>query len=83
MKRNAIFPGSFDPITLGHYDLVIRALALFDKIIIAIGKNHKKQYMFSIEKRKKWIQDAFKIYSSKIEVEVYEGLTVTFCKKKK
>lgn len=83
MKRNAIFPGSFDPITLGHYDLVIRALSLFDKIIIAIGQNDKKQYMFSIEKRKKWIQDAFKRYSSKIEVEIYEGLTVAFCKKKK
>lgn len=82
MKRNAIFPGSFDPITLGHYDIVIRALSLFDKIIIAIGNNNKKKYMFSIEKRKKWIKDAFKIYNSKIEVEAYEGLTVSFCKKK-
>lgn len=83
MKRNVIFPGSFDPITLGHYDIVIRALSLFDKIIIAIGKNNRKKYMFSLEKRKKWIKDAFKIYSSKIEVETYEGLTVSFCKAKK
>lgn len=83
MKKNAIFPGSFDPITLGHYNIVIRALPLFDNIIIGIGKNIRKKYMFSIEKRKKWIENAFKIYSSKIEVEEYEGLTVSFCKKKK
>lgn len=83
MKRNAIFPGSFDPITLGHYDIATRALSLFDKIIIAIGQNNSKKYMFSIEKRKQWIKDTFQKYRSQIEVEVYDGLTVSFCKAKK
>lgn len=82
-KKIAIFPGSFDPITLGHYDIVIRALKLFDIIIIAIGNNSNKKYMFNIKKRKKWIENTFKKYKSKIIVEIYNGLTVSFCIKKK
>ena len=58
MKR-AIFPGSFDPITLGHYDIIERGVNLFDELIIAIGVNTDKKYMFSLEERKKFIEDCF------------------------
>ena len=58
--RKAIFPGSFDPITLGHYDIIKRALPLFDEIVIAIGINAEKKYMFSLEDRKKFIEESFK-----------------------
>lgn len=80
MKKIAVFPGSFDPITIGHYDLVERAYELFDQIIIAIGINTTKTYLFSIEKRKQWIEEAFKKHD-KISVEIYEGLTIDYCKK--
>ena len=56
MERIAVFPGSFDPITLGHYDIVERAVPLFDQIIVAIGQNAQKNYMFSLEQRKKWLE---------------------------
>ncbi|WP_461532639.1 pantetheine-phosphate adenylyltransferase [Sinomicrobium sp.] len=79
MKR-AIFPGSFDPITLGHYDIISRGVTLFDELIIAIGTNAEKKYMFSLEKRKHFIEEAFKD-APNIKVMVYEGLTVDFCKK--
>ena len=79
MKR-AVFPGSFDPITLGHIDILNRALSLFDEIIIAIGVNADKKYMFSLEDRKKHIEHAFK-NQPKIKVKTYTGLTVDFCKK--
>ncbi|BBA17278.1 pantetheine-phosphate adenylyltransferase [Blattabacterium cuenoti] len=79
----AIFPGTFDPITLGHYDIIVRALNLFDKIIIAIGNNFEKKNMFSIEKRKKWIQKTFLKLSQKIEIDSFNGLTISFCIKKK
>ena len=79
MKR-AIFPGSFDPITNGHVDIIERSLPLFDEIIIAIGINAKKKYMFSLEERKKFIEQTFKM-QDKIKVMTYEGLTVSFCKK--
>ena len=79
MKR-AVFPGSFDPITLGHIDIINRSLLLFDEIIIAIGINADKKYMFSIEDRKKHIEDAFK-NEPKVTVKTYNGLTVDFCKK--
>ncbi len=77
--RRAVFPGSFDPITLGHYDIIERGLTLFDEIIIAIGINADKKYMFSLEERKRFIQEAFKS-ESKIKVMTYKGLTVDFCK---
>ncbi|BAO76476.1 pantetheine-phosphate adenylyltransferase [Winogradskyella sp. PG-2] len=79
MKR-AIFPGSFDPITLGHYDIIKRSVKLFDEVIVAIGINADKKYMFSLEERKKFIEDAFKD-ESKVTVVSYEGLTVDFCQK--
>jgi len=78
--RIAIFPGSFDPITVGHYDIVERALPMFDKIIIAIGYNSDKKGFFTIEEKIAWIKTAFK-YEEKIEVLSYEGLTVDFCHK--
>ena len=77
--RRAIFPGSFDPITLGHVDIINRALPLFDEIIIAIGINADKKYMFSLEERKKFIEDAF-ADEPKVKVVIYKGLTVNFCK---
>ncbi|MBQ4803638.1 pantetheine-phosphate adenylyltransferase [Aquimarina sp. MMG015] len=77
--RRAVFPGSFDPITLGHYDIIERGLTLFDEIILAIGVNAEKKYMFSLEERKHFIEEAFKD-ESKIKVMTYKGLTVDFCK---
>ena len=79
MKR-AIFPGSFDPITLGHYDIIERGVKLFDELIIAIGINADKKYMFSLEERKTFIEDCFK-HEPKIKVVTYKGLTVHFCQK--
>ncbi|MCF8716107.1 pantetheine-phosphate adenylyltransferase [Joostella atrarenae] len=78
--RRAIFPGSFDPITLGHYDIITRGITLFDELVIAIGINSEKNYMFSLEERKQFIEEAFKD-QPKIKVMTYEGLTVDFCKK--
>ncbi len=80
MEKTALFPGSFDPITLGHVSVIRRAMPLFDKIIIAIGKNSDKKQMFSLEKRKAWIEEVFQDEPS-IEVRTYTGLTVDFCKK--
>jgi len=79
MKR-AIFPGSFDPITLGHYDIIKRGVTLFDEIIVAIGVNSDKKYMFTVEERQKFIEDTF-ADETKVKVMTYEGLTVDFCKK--
>jgi len=79
MKR-AVFPGSFDPITLGHYDIIERGLKLFDEIIIAIGINAEKKYMFDLEQRKRFIEDSF-YGNDKIKVMDYSGLTVDFCEK--
>ena len=78
--KKAVFPGSFDPITLGHVDIIDRALPLFDEIIIAIGINIDKTYMFSLEDRISFIK---KYYANepKIKVETYAGLTIDFCKK--
>jgi pantetheine-phosphate adenylyltransferase len=75
-----VFPGSFDPITIGHESVIKRALPLFDKIIVAIGNNSNKKYHFSIEKRMEMIEQAFKD-EQKIEVKIFQGLTVDFCKK--
>lgn len=79
MQRIAVFPGSFDPFTLGHKDIVNRALPMFDQIIIAIGSNSSKNCMFTQEQRIEWIKDVFKD-EPKITVEIFEGLTVNFCK---
>jgi len=76
--RRAVFPGSFDPITLGHYDIIKRSLQLFDEVILAIGVNADKKYMFSLEERKHFIEEAFK-GELKIKVKTYQGLTVDFC----
>ncbi|OUS10092.1 pantetheine-phosphate adenylyltransferase [Nonlabens dokdonensis] len=78
MKR-AVFPGSFDPITLGHYDIIERGLGLFDEIIIAIGVNADKKYMFSLEERKRFIEESFG-NKAQIKVITYSGLTIDFCK---
>lgn len=80
MKR-AIFPGSFDPITNGHVDVINRALPLFDEIIIAIGTNTDKKYMFPLNDRKKFIEETFKD-EPKVKVDVYQGLTIDYCKEK-
>lgn len=80
MPRIALFPGSFDPITNGHYDIISRALPLFDKIIVAVGQNATKNYMFSLEQRIEWIHATF-ASEPKIDVESYSGLTVDFAKK--
>lgn len=80
MQRRAVFPGSFDPLTLGHQDIIQRGITLFDELIIAIGINTDKSYMFSLEERKKFIVGAFK-NEPKIKVLTYQGLTVDFCKK--
>lgn len=77
--RRAIFPGSFDPITLGHFDIIERGVTLFDELIIAIGINADKKYMFSLEERKRFIEETFK-HQPKIKVVTYQGLTVNFCK---
>ena len=79
--RVAVFPGSFDPITLGHYDIVERAYPLFDKIIIAIGQNSQKKYMFSLEERMNFIRKSFAKFPN-IEVDHFEGLTVDYCRSK-
>ncbi|MDA3865710.1 MAG: pantetheine-phosphate adenylyltransferase [Salinivirgaceae bacterium] len=79
MDRIAVFPGSFDPITRGHESVVIRALDLFDKIIIAVGVNSNKSGFFPLEKRMGWIKKTFSAYG-KVEVLYYEGLTTDLCK---
>jgi pantetheine-phosphate adenylyltransferase len=78
--RKAIFPGSFDPFTLGHYDILKRSLSLFDEIIVGVGKNNQKKTMFSEKQRISFIENCFK-NEKKIKVEAYQGLTIDFCKK--
>lgn len=79
MSRIAIFPGSFDPITIGHETIVRRALPLFDKIIIAIGFNTNKSGFFPLQKRVEWIKKVFSDVEN-VEVDYYNGLTVDYCK---
>jgi pantetheine-phosphate adenylyltransferase len=81
MKR-ALFPGSFDPITLGHYDIIKRGVHLFDEVVVAIGINSEKSYMFSLKERQRFIEETFKD-EPKVKVATYEGLTIDFCKKVK
>ena len=78
----AVFPGSFDPVTKGHENIVNRASLLFDKIYVAIGINHTKKSFFSLEQRIKWLEQCFN-QNEKIEIHTYEGLTIDFCKKMK
>ncbi len=80
MQRTCLFPGTFDPITLGHVDVIERAVSMFDKLIIGIGINSSKVPMFTVEQRTTWIKDIFK-NDARIEVTSYEGLTVDFCRK--
>ncbi len=79
MKKIAVFPGSFDPFTVGHESIVNRAEVLFDKIYIAIGYNAKKDALFTLEERKNFINQVFED-NSKIEVIHFEGLTINLCK---
>jgi pantetheine-phosphate adenylyltransferase len=79
MKR-ALFPGSFDPITLGHLDIIERSVPLFDEIVIGVGTNSDKKYMFQLKKRMAFIEETFSNYKN-ISVSQYEGLTIEFCKK--
>ena len=78
MQRIALFPGTFDPITIGHLDIINRALPLFDKLVIGIGRNINKVPMFSEEQRLGWIREIFK-NDPKVSAVVYEGLTVSAC----
>jgi len=77
--KKAVFPGSFDPITIGHEDIIRRGLDLFDEIIVAVGVNADKRYQFSLEERLAFIQATFKD-DPKIKVTTYQGLTVDYCK---
>jgi len=78
MRRIAVFPGSFDPITVGHEDIIKRALPLFDTLIIAIGNNSNKKYLYSPKERKTQIERVFE-NEPRIQVKIYDGLTVNFC----
>ena len=78
--KKAIFPGSFDPITNGHFDIIKRGVSLFDEVIVAIGVNAEKKYMFSLEDRKRFIEEAFKD-EPKVKVITYSCLTIDLCKK--
>lgn len=80
MKRICLFPGTFDPLTLGHVDIINRALPLFDKIVVGIGLNSSKAPMFTAEQRLQWIRDIYKD-EDRVEGAVYEGLTIDYCKK--
>lgn len=78
MSRICLFPGTFDPVTLGHVDIINRALPLFDKIVVGIGINTSKEPMFSAERRLQWIREIYKD-EERVEGAVYEGLTINFC----
>jgi pantetheine-phosphate adenylyltransferase len=80
MKRIALFPGTFDPITIGHIDIIHRALPLFDKLVIGIGRNASKTSLFTEEKRHSWIKEIYK-EDPRVSSIIYEGLTVACCKK--
>ena len=79
--KKAVFPGSFDPITLGHCEIIEKACEIFDEVIVSVGNNSDKNYRFSLNQRLKFISDEF-INNSKVYVEKYQGLTVDFCKNK-
>lgn len=77
MNKIAFFPGTFDPFTLGHLDIVERGLAIFDKVVIGLGNNMNKQHMFTVEQRTSWIKSIFE-HNNKVEVVSYQGLTAKF-----
>jgi pantetheine-phosphate adenylyltransferase len=79
MERICLFPGTFDPITKGHVDVIERAVSLFDKLVIGIGTNSSKQPMWSVEQRVEWIKEIFK-NDPRVQVAGYSGLTVDYCK---
>ena len=79
--KKAVFPGSFDPITLGHCEIIEKACEIFDEVIVSVGNNSDKNYRFPLKQRLKFISDEF-INNSKVYVEKYQGLTVDFCKNK-
>ena len=78
MQRICLFPGTFDPVTLGHIDIIDRSLPIFDKVVVGIGINAAKNPMFSAEQRKIWFEEIYK-NEPKVEVSIYDGLTVKFC----
>ena len=78
MKR-ALFPGSFDPFTIGHLDIVERGVKIFDEVVIGVGINSEKNYMFSLDQRLSFIKACF-VYEPRIRVETYKGLTIDFCR---
>jgi pantetheine-phosphate adenylyltransferase len=80
MMKRAVFPGSFDPITKGHFDIIERGVTLFDEVIVAIGVNADKKYMFSLEQRLAFIEKAFE-NEPRVKVVTYKGLTVDYCLK--
>ncbi|MFN3940192.1 MAG: pantetheine-phosphate adenylyltransferase, partial [Chitinophagales bacterium] len=80
-SKIAVFPGSFDPITNGHINLVERSISLFEKIIIGVGANSQKQSLFSLDQRIHWLREIFAKYPM-VEVDAYNGLTIDFCKEK-
>jgi len=79
MQRICLFPGTFDPVTLGHVDIIDRALPLFDKVVVGIGLNASKSVMFSAEQRMQWIQEIYKDRPA-VEGAIYEGLTINYCR---
>jgi len=83
MEKTAIFPGSFDPFTIGHESIVRRAFKIFDNIIVAIGYNIEKKPYFSLEKRKEWIRKVFEDDQERVQVDHYKGLTIDYCKQVK
>ena len=80
MNKKAVFPGSFAPFTKGHHSVVLRALPLFDEIVIALGTNSQKEEYFSLEERTAWIEQVF-AKEPKVSVQKYEGLTIDFCER--
>ena len=80
MQRVALFPGTFDPITIGHIDIIDRAIPLFDKLVIGIGRNANKAPMFSEEQRMGWINEIYN-NNPNVEVVIYDGLTINCCKR--
>jgi pantetheine-phosphate adenylyltransferase len=78
MQRICLFPGTFDPVTLGHIDIIDRSLPLFDKVVVGIGINASKNPMFTADQRKQWFEDIYR-NQPQVEVAIYDGLTVKFC----